>query len=132
MERNSLAVLVLLAVTGCPHAPRAEVDSGPEPDVRVGDMCGTLEGLDDPPEFVGSCVGPADSSGDRGCMEVTTKPNAVAIGTPCMRAGCEMEPGNTWSSERCGGDYVFCSELRDDDGVFYQFFATNPASCASM
>jgi len=130
MAPTRIGILVLLALTGCPHSPRMEVDSGPEPDVRVGDMCGTIEGLDDPPEFVGSCVGPADSSGDRGCMEVTTRPNAVGIGTPCMQAGCEMSAGNVWSTARCGGGYTYCRELREDDGVFYAFFVTNPASCA--
>lgn len=125
-----VVVASLLGLAGCPGPERGDPPrDASAADVVVADMCGTLEGLDDPPVFVGSCVGPADSSGTRGCVEFTTRPNALGIGTPCIIAGCLMAAGNAWSPGECGGGYVRCYELRDDDGLLTVAYSTDPASC---
>ncbi len=122
--------LSALALVACRGGGGGRVpDDASLGDVSVSDMCGTLEGLDDPAVFVGSCVGPADSAGDQGCTEFTTKPNAIGIGTPCIMAGCLMSTGNSWSTERCGPRFIQCYELSDPDGMRTVAYSTNPASC---
>lgn len=119
-----------LATMGCPHdSPRS--DAGPEPDAYVQGSCGSIEGLDDPPVFVGSCIGPADSNGDRACEEFITKPDAPFVGTDCMREGCLAASGNAWSSDPCGPAYVQCSRITGDDGLVWTFYSTNPLGCGS-
>lgn len=96
------------------------------PDVDVADQCGTLSAIDEPAVFVGSCIG----SG--GCTEVTTKPHVPIIGTPCQRDGCLMSAGNSWSTERCGSMYTYCSSLVDPDGLRYDSYVIDPRSCPPM
>lgn len=125
-----LLVGLLLGLGGCPGPDRGEPPrDAAAADGVVADMCGTLEGLDDPPVFVGSCVGAPDSSGTRGCVEFTTRPYALGIGTPCLVAGCLLVADNAWSPGACGSDFVRCSEIRTDDGLVTVAYSTDPASC---
>jgi hypothetical protein len=74
-RRSSIPALipVLAVLAACPRQETGR-DSGPGTETAADSgqfTCGTPEGIDDMPEFVGSCMG---SSGDRGCTEVTTRP----------------------------------------------------------
>jgi hypothetical protein len=48
-----------------------------------------------------------------------------------LRAACIAE-GSQWFDDHCGGRFTYCCELRLDEGVFYAFHGTNPASCPEM
>ena len=94
-----------------------------------GSACGTFEGLQDPPQFVGSCTTPPDGEGNRDCVEHVTKPNAIFIATDCLRAIC-ASAGDTWSSGHCGAGFTFCWTTGDPEAHAQSLYSTNPAACA--
>jgi len=126
-----LLTSLALALTGCPERT-------PPVDAAVGDApgpvsCGTVEGLDQPPEFVGSCTTPPDSEGNQACSEYTTKPNAVIIGTPCVRYSTCDQYGYTWADgARCPASFTRCSgDFGDVTALSWTLFESDPRGCAA-
>ena len=124
----TLAALSALSLTGCPTS------SGPNPPppdggvVDGGGVCGSLDHLDDPMDFVGSCTHPPDGDGNQACVSYVTVPLAAFIGTECLMNLCASVSGS-WSPEACPPSFTFCFDQGEGSPQVASYYASNPASC---
>ena len=129
MARQNWLIAGVLVVAACGQTsnndiPPAGIDGGVG-DAGAAFSCGTPEGLDDPPSFVGSCLGKADSNGDQTCLEYITRPEAPFIGRDCLMQTCTHH-GGTWISSHCPSGFTFCFHYLQSDDETVDWYANYP------
>ena len=130
------ALVLATALAGCPLDGGGGGPDAGLPDVTLPDAspdaaayaCGSIDHMDDPAEFVGSCIGPTDSNGDFNCVQYTTIPLALVIGTECLRQICANTEGASWTPDGCPGGMTFCISATSDD-LTQDYYASNPIAC---